>query len=279
MQLGRRGDGEQPGSNHGRPPGRDDVRDRDQAPLQPGGRGRHRLRRDIGEPGEYPYTRGPYPHMYRQKLWTMRQYTGFGTVIETNAWNRQAARGGRRDGALDRPRPADPDGLRLRRRRSGRPRSDASAWPSTRWPTSRRSSTASRSTRSRARSRSTRPRSCSSPCTRSPARSRACPPSSSARSSRTTSSRSTSRAAPACSRSSRACASWPTRSSTAPSVMPTGEPDLGLQLPHPRLGLDRRAGDGVRDLQRPRVRRPCARQGASRSTTSLRASRGTSARS
>jgi methylmalonyl-CoA mutase N-terminal domain/subunit len=44
---------------------------------------------DIGEPGEYPYTRGPYPHMYRQKLWTMRQYTGFGTVIETNRWNRQ----------------------------------------------------------------------------------------------------------------------------------------------------------------------------------------------
>lgn len=45
--------------------------------------------RDIAEPGEYPYTRGPYPYMYRQKLWTMRQYTGFGTVVETNRWNRQ----------------------------------------------------------------------------------------------------------------------------------------------------------------------------------------------
>lgn len=45
--------------------------------------------RDIGQPGEYPYTRGPYPLMYRQKRWTMRQYTGFGTVLETNAWNRR----------------------------------------------------------------------------------------------------------------------------------------------------------------------------------------------
>lgn len=45
--------------------------------------------RDIGQPGEYPFTRGPYPFMYRQKRWTMRQYTGFGTVLETNAWNRR----------------------------------------------------------------------------------------------------------------------------------------------------------------------------------------------
>jgi methylmalonyl-CoA mutase N-terminal domain/subunit len=45
--------------------------------------------RDLGDPGEYPFTRGPYPTMYRQKLWTMRTYTGFGTVVETNAWNRQ----------------------------------------------------------------------------------------------------------------------------------------------------------------------------------------------
>ncbi len=44
---------------------------------------------DVGQPGEYPFTRGPYPYMYRQKLWTMRQYTGFGTVIETNRWNRR----------------------------------------------------------------------------------------------------------------------------------------------------------------------------------------------
>ena len=38
----------------------------------------------IGNPGEYPYTRGPYPSMYRGQLWTMRQYAGFGTAEETN---------------------------------------------------------------------------------------------------------------------------------------------------------------------------------------------------
>ncbi len=38
----------------------------------------------IGDPGEYPYTRGPYPTMYRGRLWTMRQYAGFGTAEETN---------------------------------------------------------------------------------------------------------------------------------------------------------------------------------------------------
>jgi methylmalonyl-CoA mutase N-terminal domain/subunit len=35
-------------------------------------------------PGEFPYTRGPYPSMYRGQLWTMRQYAGFGTAEETN---------------------------------------------------------------------------------------------------------------------------------------------------------------------------------------------------
>jgi methylmalonyl-CoA mutase, N-terminal domain len=38
----------------------------------------------IGKPGEYPFTRGPYPTMYRGRLWTMRQYSGFGTAQETN---------------------------------------------------------------------------------------------------------------------------------------------------------------------------------------------------
>src|SRR5438445_7110078 len=41
--------------------------------------------RDIGRPGEYPYTRGIQTHMYRDRLWTMRQYVGFGTPEETNA--------------------------------------------------------------------------------------------------------------------------------------------------------------------------------------------------
>jgi len=41
--------------------------------------------RDLGYPGEYPYTRGVYPSMYRGRLWTMRQFAGFGTAAETNA--------------------------------------------------------------------------------------------------------------------------------------------------------------------------------------------------
>jgi methylmalonyl-CoA mutase N-terminal domain/subunit len=39
----------------------------------------------IGWPGEYPYTRGVYPSMYRGRLWTMRQFAGFGTAEDTNA--------------------------------------------------------------------------------------------------------------------------------------------------------------------------------------------------
>src|SRR6185503_1982223 len=41
--------------------------------------------RDLGDPGEYPFTRGIHPHMYRSRVWTMRQYIGFGTPAETNA--------------------------------------------------------------------------------------------------------------------------------------------------------------------------------------------------
>jgi 2-hydroxyisobutanoyl-CoA mutase large subunit len=39
---------------------------------------------DIGLPGRYPFTRGPYPTMYRSRLWTMRQIAGFGTGEDTN---------------------------------------------------------------------------------------------------------------------------------------------------------------------------------------------------
>ena len=38
----------------------------------------------IGRPGEFPFTRGVYPSMYRGRLWTMRQYAGFGTAEDTN---------------------------------------------------------------------------------------------------------------------------------------------------------------------------------------------------
>ena len=40
--------------------------------------------RDLGDPGEFPFTRGVYPSMYRGRLWTMRQFAGFGTAAETN---------------------------------------------------------------------------------------------------------------------------------------------------------------------------------------------------
>ena len=39
---------------------------------------------DIGTPGQYPFTRGVQPTMYRGRLWTMRQYSGFGTPKESN---------------------------------------------------------------------------------------------------------------------------------------------------------------------------------------------------
>ncbi|MFL5900412.1 MAG: methylmalonyl-CoA mutase [Solirubrobacterales bacterium] len=48
----------------------------EQAPTDP--------KETIGKPGEYPFTRGPYESMYRGRLWTMRQFAGFGTVEETN---------------------------------------------------------------------------------------------------------------------------------------------------------------------------------------------------
>ncbi len=41
--------------------------------------------RDLGEPGEFPYTRGIHSTMYRSRLWTMRQFAGFGTASDTNA--------------------------------------------------------------------------------------------------------------------------------------------------------------------------------------------------
>src|SRR3954469_20548032 len=39
---------------------------------------------DLGFPGVFPFTRGVYPSMYRGRLWTMRQFAGFGTAAETN---------------------------------------------------------------------------------------------------------------------------------------------------------------------------------------------------
>jgi len=41
--------------------------------------------RDLSDPGDFPYTRGPYASMYRGKLWTMRQYAGYASAAESNA--------------------------------------------------------------------------------------------------------------------------------------------------------------------------------------------------
>src|SRR5688572_23281514 len=40
--------------------------------------------RDLADPGTPPYTRGIHPTMYRSRLWTMRQFSGFGTAADTN---------------------------------------------------------------------------------------------------------------------------------------------------------------------------------------------------
>ena len=41
--------------------------------------------RQLGAPGNFPFTRGMHRHMYRQRLWTMRQFAGFGSAADTNA--------------------------------------------------------------------------------------------------------------------------------------------------------------------------------------------------
>lgn len=61
------------------------ISDMEMAPLYtPDDKNGTDYERDIGMPGEYPYTRGVYPNMYRGKFWTMRQFAGFGTPEDTN---------------------------------------------------------------------------------------------------------------------------------------------------------------------------------------------------
>jgi len=52
--------------------------------YDPGDRVGHDYHRELGYPGEYPYTRGVHPTMYRGHLWTMRQFAGFGGAEDTN---------------------------------------------------------------------------------------------------------------------------------------------------------------------------------------------------
>ena len=64
----------------------------------------------LGFPGDYPFTRGEQPTMYRGRLWTMRQYAGFGTAAESNArYQYLIAPGPNR--AVGGLRPAHPDRL------------------------------------------------------------------------------------------------------------------------------------------------------------------------
>ena len=79
---------------------------------------------NIGNPGEFPFTRGVYPSMYRGRLWTMRQFAGFGTAEETNERFRYLLDHGQ-TGLSHRVRHAVADGPRLRSSalaRRGRPR-------------------------------------------------------------------------------------------------------------------------------------------------------------
>src|SRR5512135_3834533 len=65
----------------------DDATSPSGIPIQPvyrPGDGGVDYARDLGDPGSFPFTRGIQPTMYRGRLWTMRQYAGFGTAAETN---------------------------------------------------------------------------------------------------------------------------------------------------------------------------------------------------
>ena len=104
--------------------------------------------RDIGFPGEYPFTRGIQPTMYRGRPWTIRQYAGFGTPEATNDSNSCSRRGS----------PACRPHSTCRRRWASTPTMSAPPARSARWalrstrsPTWRRCSTASPWTVSRRR--------------------------------------------------------------------------------------------------------------------------------
>ena len=58
---------------------------------------------ELGFPGEFPFTRGIQPTMFRGRLWTMRQYAGFGTAAESNARYRYLLANGRSEAAAPEP--------------------------------------------------------------------------------------------------------------------------------------------------------------------------------
>ena len=92
----------------------------------------------VGFPGEFPYTRGIYPTMYRGRLWTMRQYAGFGTAAQSNQRFRYLLTKGQTglSVAFDLPTQIGMIPIILARRA----KSVKSAWPSIRWRTWKRCS-------------------------------------------------------------------------------------------------------------------------------------------
>ena len=88
----------------------------------------------MGNPGEFPYTRGIYREMYRSRLWTMRQYAGFGTAEESNRRYRYLLSQGTTglSVAFDLPTQMGLDSDHPHGRRRSRPRR---AWRFPRWPT------------------------------------------------------------------------------------------------------------------------------------------------
>ena len=102
---------------------------------------------DLGEPGEFPYTRGVHREMYRKQTWTMRQYAGYASAKESNERYRYLLSKGS-TGPVDGVRPADPAGAGLRQPALPRRGRAAPAWRSTRSTTCAPPSTASRSIRS-----------------------------------------------------------------------------------------------------------------------------------
>ena len=94
--------------------------------FDPSRDGRHALPIEPGDelPGVFPYTRGIQPTMYRGRLWTMRQYAGFGTAAESNARYPLSARQGVSglSVAFDLPTQMGYDSDHADGRRRGRPR-------------------------------------------------------------------------------------------------------------------------------------------------------------
>ena len=107
------------GQTERRPVVPDDLRHPHRRPVHTRRYRRPRRGPRPGRPGEFPFTRGVQPTMYRGRLWTMRQYAGFSTAADTNERFRYLLVTGP-DGSFGGLRPADPDGLRLGRAGGGR---------------------------------------------------------------------------------------------------------------------------------------------------------------